>query len=323
MFTIDILLSLDYTLAVFMRRTVGHARSKRPLRPQDSFAYAGGEIAVRQLPVPNPASAPALPPHLMAVPEPPRKQHPILPIPQIEERQAPMNNPTPSIPHATESVALLPEQIQPAQDIKSPEPTPSAQQLGEIRPPRQRKRRASSVPHRRAPGLPEQKKALIKAARPTRIPIGDTSLNHHEAHCTICNHPARETIEQGFLHWQRSSALAREFRLGDRRVVYRHALVLGLYEIRAARSRRALEFIMEQAESVPATADTVIRAVRAHSCLGEDGRWTEPSKRVHITHEYADPTRIGIPSGAARPRDLAVDKPSVEFLGKEVHPPAL
>jgi hypothetical protein len=90
-----------------------------------------------------------------------------------------MDIPTPSTLHATEPVALLPEQIQPAQDVKSPEPTCSAQQLGEIRPPRQRKRRASGVPDRRASGVPEQKKALIKVAMPTRIPICDTSFNHH------------------------------------------------------------------------------------------------------------------------------------------------
>jgi hypothetical protein len=45
---------------------------------------------------------------------------------------------------------------------------------------------------------------------------------------------------------------------------------------------------MEQAESVTPTADEIIRAVRAYSCLGEDGGWTEPARRVVITHEYVN-----------------------------------
>ncbi|HKS67501.1 MAG TPA: hypothetical protein VJR26_09710 [Candidatus Acidoferrales bacterium] len=116
------------------------------------------------------------------------------------------------------------------------------------------------------------------------------SLSHHEAHCSICKHPDRDAIEQCFLHWERPSMIAYNFQIGDRRVVYRHARAFRLYEERASRSRRTLEFIMEQAETVPATADTLIRAVRAHACLGEDGRWTEPSKRLLVAHEYADPS---------------------------------
>jgi hypothetical protein len=122
-----------------------------------------------------------------------------------------------------------------------------------------------------------------------RAPKGEPiNLIYHQPRCSICNHPDREAIEQGILHWERPSQLARQYDLGHRRAVYRHARAFGLFKERAARTRRSLEFIMEQAESVTATADSIIRAVRAHSCLGEDGRWTEPTRRVIITHKYVN-----------------------------------
>lgn len=110
----------------------------------------------------------------------------------------------------------------------------------------------------------------------------EISLSHHAARCGICQHPDRDAIEQGFLHWESPTLLALEYGLGRRRAIYRHARALGLYEKRGARTRRNLEFVMEQAETVTATASDVIRAVRAYSCLTEDGRWTEPAKRILI-----------------------------------------
>jgi hypothetical protein len=46
----------------------------------------------------------------------------------------------------------------------------------------------------------------------------------------------------------------------------------------------ALELIVEQAGRTNASADAVIRAVRACSRLGEDGRWIEPTRRVILDH---------------------------------------
>lgn len=148
-------------------------------------------------------------------------------------------------------------------------------------------------------------------------PDEDISLSHHAARCSICNHPDREEIEQGFLHWESPTRLAHEFNLGHRRAVYRHARALGLFKKRVAHSRRILEFIMEKAESVTPTADSIIRAVRAYACLSEDGRWTEPTRRVIITHEYVEPAGIGIPpalSAAERneaPRSEALSQPTL------------
>lgn len=199
-----------------------------------------------------------------------------------------MQNPEPDIVYEPESGPFA-ETSEPAEESFMPEPERTLIRVG--------------LPKHAAPPASNR-----LAKRPRQIEA--ISLTHHEAHCTICHHPDREVIDQAFLHWQRSSAIAHIFKLGDRRVVYRHARAVGLHQLRASKSRRSLEFIMEQAESVVATADSVVRAVRAHACIAEDGRWIEPAKRVIITHEY-----LGTP---AEKSDGVTPSPStkaLKFLG--------
>ena len=157
------------------------------------------------------------------------------------------------------------------------------------------------------PATPESNDALARTG-PNQIatPAGHrrVSLNHHRAHCAICQHRERDVIDQAFLHWQRPSVIVYDFQLPHRRALNRHARAFGLYELRSSRSRRSLEFIIEQAETVKATADSVIRAVKAHACLGEDGRWTEPTRHTIITHEYAEvtqPRERAIPQQRTKP----------------------
>ncbi|HEX5422359.1 MAG TPA: hypothetical protein VFW94_02335, partial [Candidatus Acidoferrales bacterium] len=145
---------------------------------------------------------------------------------------------------------------------------------------------ADSVSH--ASSVPEERADVRSSKSRNKQEQEEISLSHHSPRCTICNHPEREAIEQGFLHWESPTLLAYEYDLGQRRAVYRHARAFGLFEKRAARTRRSLEFVIEQGETITPTADSLIRAVRAYSCLGEDGRWTEPTKRVIITHEHID-----------------------------------
>ena len=118
----------------------------------------------------------------------------------------------------------------------------------------------------------------------------DATLHRHITHCTICNHPEREAIEECILHWHSPTVIADEFDLGDRRVVWRHARAFGLSQLRAEQTRHALGYLIEQAQSVFPSADAIIRAVRALACLDENGRWHEPRKEVVITHRYEDAT---------------------------------
>ncbi len=136
-----------------------------------------------------------------------------------------------------------------------------------------------------------------------RRPARQTNFARHEGHCTICNHPERDAIEQAFLHWWRPSDLAYQFNLGNRLVVYRHAHAVGLFERRLARTQHALGYVVEKAQNVRPTADGVIRAVRALGCLDQDGRWREPRKEVLITHQYLNAPSPALPAKDESSRD--------------------
>jgi hypothetical protein len=113
-----------------------------------------------------------------------------------------------------------------------------------------------------------------------------TSLKYHQIKCAICNHPDRDAIEEAFLDWTRPGDLVREFELGHRTVVYRHAHALGLFKKRAHNARFALGLLLEQSDVVKPTGNEIIRAVRAFSCIDEYGKWTDPPppRRLIVTH---------------------------------------
>jgi hypothetical protein len=110
------------------------------------------------------------------------------------------------------------------------------------------------------------------------------TLKYHQIKCGICNHPDRDAIEEAFLGWIRPGELAREFELGHRTVVYRHAHALGLFKKRAYNARFALGLLLEQSDVVKPTGNEIIRAVRAFSCIDEYGKWTDPPRRLIVTH---------------------------------------
>lgn len=124
--------------------------------------------------------------------------------------------------------------------------------------------------------------------RPNRRQRKRARLNYHRVHCSVCNHPERDAIEEGFLMWRRPTELAREFELSHRKAIYAHANALGLFEQRAQALRFVLEKVMEESTFNPPSADSLIRAVRVYSCLDEDGHWHEPPRRVIVTHETVE-----------------------------------
>lgn len=107
----------------------------------------------------------------------------------------------------------------------------------------------------------------------------------HERLCSICRHPERDAIEEAFLQSQRACDIFREFKLPSRTSVYRHAHAVGLFEQRARALRFVLENIMEESSACAPSADSIIRAVRAYSCLDDRGRWIEPPRRLIIQRE--------------------------------------
>jgi hypothetical protein len=110
----------------------------------------------------------------------------------------------------------------------------------------------------------------------------DTSeaLARHARKCTICRHPDREDIEQEFLHWSTSWYIQEEYGVKDARSIYCHARATGLIRRRRENLLSALDNIVVHSGDITPSADAVLRAIRAYSCLDECGRWTDPPSRV-------------------------------------------
>lgn len=130
--------------------------------------------------------------------------------------------------------------------------------------------------------------------------------HRHERRCSICNHQDRDAIEEAFLDWRRPGDIRFEFNLASRTAIYRHAHALGLFEQRARAMRHVLEKIMEESTRRDPSADAMIRAVRAYSCLDETGRWIEPPRRLIISREPYPPRPL--PPG----REIAIEPEGAE-----------
>jgi hypothetical protein len=121
-------------------------------------------------------------------------------------------------------------------------------------------------------------------------------LERHSRRCIICHHPEREDIEEEFVHWRSPSRLAHDYKLSDYRTFYRHARAAGLLLQRRERLHSALDAFVESVDDVTFTGDTILRAMRAYSCIDSHGRWTEIPTQVQFstsndTHPPQPPSR--------------------------------
>jgi hypothetical protein len=109
-----------------------------------------------------------------------------------------------------------------------------------------------------------------------RSVIGDggVSLGRHEHHCTVCLHPQRLEIEEEWVGWGNTSRIAKQYHV-SRDSVYRHARALDLFSKRQRNIRKALERVIEQAESVEVNASALVAAVTAYSKINNSGQWIE------------------------------------------------
>ena len=108
-------------------------------------------------------------------------------------------------------------------------------------------------------------------------------LERHSRRCIICHHPEREAIEEEFVHWRAPWKLAQDYKLSDYRTVYRHARAAGLLLQRRERLHSALDAFVESVDDVTFTGDTILRAMRAYSCIDSHGRWTEIPTQVQFS----------------------------------------
>jgi hypothetical protein len=110
----------------------------------------------------------------------------------------------------------------------------------------------------------------------------------HQRKCSICNHKDREAIESDFLIWHPAPEILRQYGIASRSVLYRHAQATGLLARRKQNFCTVLDSIIEQAESALVTGHTIIRAIRAYSCIRANGRWVEPPRSVIVHRPASD-----------------------------------
>jgi hypothetical protein len=140
----------------------------------------------------------------------------------------------------------------------------------------------------------------ITGRRRLRRPRPD--LQRHARKCHICHHPQRAEIEDDFLNWHGPNEIVKDYSLPHWSVIYRHASALGLRARRNENIRTVLDIFLEQAESAPITANAILRAIRAYSCLKDDGTWVELPKRVIYQSDRKAATVSRCISQTAAPR---------------------
>src|ERR1700722_4612073 len=114
-------------------------------------------------------------------------------------------------------------------------------------------------------------------------------LERHSRRCIISHHPEREAIEEEFVHWRSPSRLAHDYKLSDYRTVYRPPRAAGLPLQRRERLPSALDAFVESVDDVTFTGDTILRAMRAYSCIDSHGRWTEIPTQVQFSTSHDGP----------------------------------
>ncbi|HEV2489447.1 MAG TPA: hypothetical protein VGT03_06545 [Candidatus Acidoferrales bacterium] len=101
-------------------------------------------------------------------------------------------------------------------------------------------------------------------------------------------------IEELFVRWHSPEAIANFLDDHDQInwvSIYRHAYALGLDAVRRRNLGFVFENILDNAADATPTAAGVVAAARAISCIGKDGQWIEPEKRILMTTlvRHADP----------------------------------
>jgi len=124
--------------------------------------------------------------------------------------------------------------------------------------------------------------------------VSQPDLARHARKCTICRHKDRPVIDFDYLNWRSTREIVRKYALPHRVAVYRHAEATGLTALRKSRLCSVLDSIIEQAETVEVTGATILRAMRAYSCLTKKGDWVDLPRRkiVRRSQESATPASV-------------------------------
>jgi hypothetical protein len=159
---------------------------------------------------------------------------------------------------------------QPAAAISDPAPQPVSDT-----PPPKPKKKYKKRPRRERPLTPDEEFALVQKG--VSVPI-----THHERLCLVCRNPLREAIEEEFIHWHSVRDIAETYQIPPH-TLYRHARAVNLYDKRDRNLRFALGHIIQRAQDVRITADSVVRAVHHFARINRDGQWVNPPTHVIVS----------------------------------------
>ena len=122
-------------------------------------------------------------------------------------------------------------------------------------------------------------RATLKHRRAT-IP----GFERHSRKCQLCRHPHIDAIEEAYINWYSGDLIRRYFQIDDLDIIYRHARAAGLDALRRQNVRIVVENFIEQSRMVKVTVASVLRSIRALSCLDDQGRWTDlPSTHIVVS----------------------------------------
>jgi hypothetical protein len=148
------------------------------------------------------------------------------------------------------------------------------------------------------------------------------NFERHSRKCVICRHPDRSAIEEEFVHWGDPWDIARDYELGEYRAVYRHAHAAGLTLRRRENLHSALDMLLENTRRATISADGIIRAIRAYSCVDAMGRWVDPPTQVNFSTVAsaapAIPARAVISAKALQPAKRCSQLSSVVDIDVDV-----
>ena len=82
----------------------------------------------------------------------------------------------------------------------------------------------------------------------------------HSRNCRVCRSKDREQIEADFIAWRPQTEIAKQFKLGSRFSVYRHAEAVGLFRKGDANIRAAISNFIERGMRVKVAAQGFVSA---------------------------------------------------------------
>lgn len=124
--------------------------------------------------------------------------------------------------------------------------------------------------------LTRQQKAAISRTVTECFEKVDVDLERHSRICSICRHPLAALINESFLQWISPYSIIEQFKISSRAVLYHHAHVFNLFELRDRTLRRALGNIIEHSDRVRPTVRDIINAAHAFAHINEEGMWVQP-----------------------------------------------